>query len=156
MGNENKNLIRGTAGLFLSLAIFLVTGCASTQKEEAAVEGEEAQVAEAPVKGSSDILELLTGFGESVSRRNFDRAVAYLVPEERAKILDANGKVPENRQKDLMALPLQRLIRTPTVKVENNFLSGIYDQLPSNRLKAEAKDSASATDEAASPSAASN
>ncbi len=78
---------------------------------------------------SNDLLELLTGFGESLSKRNFDKAVDYMVPEEKAMMLE-NGQVPADKQKMLLALPLQRLIRHPGIRVENGHIAGIYAVLP--------------------------
>lgn len=91
--------------------------CATSNKE----------AAQAP--RSDDLLELLTGFGESLSKRNFTKAVDYMVPEEKALMLEG-GVVPPEKQKMLMALPLQRLIRHPSVRVENGHIAGIYGLLP--------------------------
>ena len=141
--------------LYVSAVILFLVGCSSTQRE-AAIEGEKTRVS-IPVKGSGDFMELLTGFGEAISHRDFDRAVAHLIPFERALILDANGNVPASRKKDLMALPLHKLIRSPTVRVENNYLAGIYDLLPSVRENAESKETrVSIPEPDQSPTAASN
>ncbi len=112
---EGEMKLRAT----LITTVLLLWGCASNKDKNDA--------AALQVKGSNDILDLLTGFGESVSRRNFERAVQYLVPEDRAKILDAQGHVPEDKQRAMTALSLQRLIRTPGVRVEGGYLAGIYD-----------------------------
>ena len=155
MRNIIRLLAKNKSRLYASAVILFLVGCSSTQRD-VAIEGEDKYVS-APVKGSNDFLELLTGFGESISRRDFDRAVAHLIPFERALILDANGNVPEAKKKDLMALPLHKLIRSPTVRVENNYLAGIYDLLPSTRENAEANESgASILEPAQSPTAASN
>lgn len=95
----------------------LLVACATSNKE----------VSQAP--RSDDLLELLTGFGESLSKRNFTKAVDYMVPEEKALMLEG-GSVPPEKQKMLMALPLQRLIRSPAVRVENGHIAGIYGLLP--------------------------
>lgn len=92
--------------------------CASSSHKEAS---------QAP--RSDDLLELLTGFGESLSKRNFTKAVDYLVPEEKAMLLEG-GSVPPEKQKMLMALPLQKLIRHPSIHVENGHIAGIYAMLP--------------------------
>jgi hypothetical protein len=99
----------------------LFSACASSGGRETS--------AAPPVTGSDDILDLLTGFGESISKRNFNRAVQYLVPEDRARILNPQDQVPEDMQKALMALPLQRLTRISSVRVENGYLAGIYGLL---------------------------
>lgn len=91
--------------------------CASSRKE----------TAKAPE--SDDLLELLTGFGESLSKRNFTKAVDYMVPEEKAMMMEGSS-VPPEKQKLLMALPLQKLIRHPTIRVENGKIAGIYNMLP--------------------------
>ncbi len=103
------------------LAAALLFGCASGKKEEDAGNKSPA------IAASNDILELLTGFGESVSKKDFTRAVEYLVPRERALMRDASGHIPEDKQKALMALSLQRLIRDPSVHMENGYLAGIHD-----------------------------
>jgi hypothetical protein len=96
-------------------------GCASTSKNESD---------KAPA--SDDLLELLTGFGESISKRNYLKAVDFMVPEEKAMMIEG-GVVPEQKQKMLSALPLQKLIRHPGIRVENGHISGIYAVLPNLR-----------------------
>jgi hypothetical protein len=117
----------------------LLMACSSTKKD----------VAEAP--RSDDLLELLTGFGESLSKRNFARAVDFMVPEEKALMMES-GTVPAEKQKMLLALPLQKLIRHPAIHVENGHIAGIYSVLP-NLRQGEANPMATA-DESASPEAA--
>ncbi len=84
---------------------------------------------------SNDLLESLTGFGESLSKRNYLKAVDYMVPEEKAMMME-NGTVPPEKQKMLLALPLQRLIRNPSVHIEKGRIAGIYALLP-NLTKSE-------------------
>lgn len=110
------------AGMRLGLIalVSLLMACASGRKEQAA----------APE--SDDLLELLTNFGESISKRNYNKAVDYLVPEEKALMVDG-GLVSPEKQKMLSALPLQKLIRNPSVRVENGKIAGIYPLLPNLR-----------------------
>jgi hypothetical protein len=98
----------------------LLMACSSTKKE----------VAQAP--RSDDLLELLTGFGESLSKRNFAKAVDYMVPEEKALMMEG-GSVPMDKQKMLLALRLSTLIRHPAIRVENGHIAGIYNVLPNLR-----------------------
>ncbi|MEO6094500.1 MAG: hypothetical protein ABIW76_02080 [Fibrobacteria bacterium] len=105
--------------------------CSSTNKDVAT---------QAP--RSDDILELLTGFGESLSKRDFNKAVDFMVPEEKALMMEG-GKVPTDKQKMLMALPLQKLIRHPAIRVDNGHIAGIYSVLP-NLRQGEASPMASA------------
>jgi hypothetical protein len=107
-------------------------------------------VAQAP--RSDDLLELLTGFGESLSKRNFAKAVDYMVPEEKALMME-NGSVPAEKQKMLLALPLQKLIRHPAIRVQDGHIAGIYNVLP-NLRQGEANSMAAATEEGANPEAA--
>lgn len=106
--------------LSLAAIIGLVMACSSTRQESA----------KAP--SSDDLLELLTGFGESVSKRNFAKAVDYMVPEEKAMMME-NGVVAPDKQKMLLALPLQKLIRHPAIRVEKGHIAGIYSVLPDIR-----------------------
>lgn len=99
----------------------LLMACSSTRQRD---------TAQAPA--SNDLLELLTGFGESLSKRNFLKAVDYMVPEEKAMMMEA-GTVPDDKQKMLLALPLQKLIRHPGIRVENGHIAGIYAVLPNLR-----------------------
>ena len=96
---------------------------------------------------SNDLLESLTGFGESLSKRNYLKAVDYMVPEEKAMMLE-NGTVPPDKQKMLLALPLQRLIRNPSVHIEKGRIAGIYALLP-NLTKSEMPASAMSDGEGA-------
>lgn len=96
----------------------LLMACSSTHKDV---------TSEAP--RSDDLLELLTGFGESLSKRNFTKAVDFMVPEEKALMMES-GTVPADKQKMLLALPLQKLIRHPAIRVENGHIAGIYSVLP--------------------------
>ncbi|MDB5104780.1 MAG: hypothetical protein JWP91_2469 [Fibrobacteres bacterium] len=117
----------------------LLMACSSTKKD----------VAQAP--RSDDLLELLTGFGESLSKRNFAKAVDYMVPEEKALMMES-GSVPTEKQRQLLALRLATLIRHPAIHVENGHIAGIYSVLP-NLRQGEANPVA-ASDESASPEAA--
>lgn len=118
----------------------LLMACATTNKD----------VAKAPA--SDDLLELLTGFGESISKRNYAKAVDYMVPEEKAMMME-NGSVPPEKQKMLLALPLQKLIRHPGIRVENGKIAGIYAVLP-NLRQGDAAPVASAETEGAATDAA--
>jgi hypothetical protein len=99
----------------------ILMACSSTSNREAT---------KAPA--SDDLLELLTGFGESLSKRNYVKAVDYMVPEEKAMMMEG-GAVPTDKQKMLLALPLQKLIRHPGIRVENGHIAGIYAVLPNLR-----------------------
>jgi hypothetical protein len=127
-------LAKSRFGLAACMGFFLA--CASSNQE----------AAQAP--RSDDLLELLTGFGESISKRNFDKAVDYMVPEEKAMMLEG-GTVPPDKQKMLMALPLQRMIRNPSIHVENGHIAGIYGMLPNLRQGEAASDMAAAEPESA-------
>jgi hypothetical protein len=98
----------------------LLMACSTTKKD----------VSQAP--RSDDLLELLTGFGESLSKRNFTQAVDYMVPEEKMLMLD-NGSVPPEKQKMLLALRLSTLIRHPAIRVQDGHIAGIYNVLPNLR-----------------------
>jgi hypothetical protein len=99
---------------------------------------------------SDDLLELLTGFGESLSKRNYTKAVDFMVPEEKALMMEG-GSVPAEKQRQLLALRLSTLIRHPSIRVENGHIAGIYTVLP-NLRQGEANTMAIA-DESASPEA---
>jgi hypothetical protein len=118
----------------------LLMACSSTKKD----------VAQAP--RSNDLLELLTGFGESLSKRNFAKAVDYMVPEEKALMMEG-GSVPADKQKMLLALRLQTLIRHPAIRVQDGHIAGIYSVLP-NLRQGDANPMAS-SEENISPEAAS-
>lgn len=121
----------------LVAVVALLMACASSKKE----------AAQAPE--SDDLLELLTGFGESLSKRNFNKAVDYMVPEEKAMMMEGSS-VPPEKQKALMALPLQKLIRHPAVRVQNGKIAGIYTLLP-NLTQGQASDLAAETTPAEDP-----
>lgn len=103
-----------------TLTVGLLMACSTTKKD----------VSQVPE--SDDLLELLTGFGESLSKRNFNMAVEYMVPEEKALMMEG-GSVPSDKQKMLTALPLQTLIRNPAIRVQNGRIAGIYSVLPNLR-----------------------
>ncbi len=136
-----KTFARSRIGL--AAAMGMLMACASSNKE----------AAQAP--RSDDLLELLTGFGESLSKRNFTKAVDYMVPEEKALLLEG-GSVPPEKQKLLVALPLQRLIRNPSIRVENGHIAGIYGMLPNLRQGEAATDMAAANDSSTSDASASS
>ncbi|MDB5049221.1 MAG: hypothetical protein JWO30_2292 [Fibrobacteres bacterium] len=124
----------------LAAVMGLLMACSSTKKD----------VAQAP--RSNDLLELLTGFGESLSKRNFAKAVDYMVPEEKALMMEG-GSVPTDKQKMLLALRLQTLIRHPAIRVQDGHIAGIYSVLP-NLRQGDANPMA-ASEENLSPDAAS-
>lgn len=132
-----KRVLTVRIGLVAMMSFLMA--CASTRKEEA----------KAP--SSDDLLELLTGFGESLSKRNFTKAVDYMVPEEKAMMMEGSS-VPADKQKMLMALPLQKLIRHPAVRVENGKIAGIYTLLPNlNQNQAASVPSEETTEEEGTP-----
>jgi hypothetical protein len=135
-----KTFARSRIGL--AAALGLLVACASSNKE----------AAQAP--RSDDLLELLTGFGESLSKRNFTKAVDFLVPEEKSLLLEG-GSVPPEKQKLLMALPLQRLIRNPSIRVENGHIAGIYGMLPNLKQGEAAANMAAANDSSSTEASAS-
>ncbi len=98
----------------------VLMACSSTKKD----------ISQAP--RSDDLLELLTGFGESLSKRNFTKAVDYMVPEEKALMMEG-GSVPAEKQKMLLALRLSTLIRHPAIRVQDGHIAGIYSVLPNLR-----------------------
>jgi hypothetical protein len=104
----------------LAFVVGLLMACSSTKQD----------VAQAP--RSDDLLELLTGFGESLSKRNYSKAVDFMVPEEKALMLEG-GSVPTEKQRQLLALRLSTLIRHPSIRVENGHIAGIYSVLPNLR-----------------------
>ena len=55
-----------------------------------------------------------------------------MVPEEKSLMVE-NGTVPTDKQKMLLALPLQRLIRNPSIRVQDGHIAGIYALLPNLR-----------------------
>lgn len=112
--------------------------CSSTKKD----------VGQAP--RSDDLLELLTGFGESLSKRNYSKAVDFMVPEEKALMMEG-GSVPTEKQRQLLALRLSTLIRHPSIRVENGHIAGIYSALPN--LRHGETDNMAIADESASPEA---
>lgn len=128
---------RGPLDLFFVLLLLACFGCASNQRAQ-----------EAP--RSQDLLELLTGFGESLSKRNFALAADYLVPEDKAMLVDERGRVPEDKQRAMQALPLQRLLNHPRVRVEEGRIAGIYALLP-NLSQGKAVALGAEGDSAASP-----
>lgn len=121
----------------LAFAVGLLMACSSTKKEV---------VGQAP--RSDDLLELLTGFGESLSKRNYTTAVDYMVPEEKALMMEG-GSVPTEKQRQLLALRLSTLARHPSIRVENGHIAGIYSVLP-NLRQGEANNMAAADEGSAS------
>ena len=127
----------------MAAVVSLLMACAGNPRSK--------DTAQAP--RSDDLLELLTGFGESLSKRNFAKAVDYMVPEEKALMMEG-GTVPPEKQKMLLALPLQKLIRHPSIRVENGHIAGIYSVLPNLKQGDAAANIASAGDESGSSEAA--
>jgi hypothetical protein len=135
-----KMFIKQSAWMIAAMGLLI--GCSSTHNQQ-----QEATIA----PHSDDLLELLTGFGESLSKRNFAKAVDYMVPEEKAMMMEG-GTVPADKQKALLALPLQKLIRHPAVRVEHGKIAGIYTLLPN--LNQGTSNVASAPADGAAPDAA--
>lgn len=119
---KGSNAMKKVSGyrVCLAAAMGLLMACSTTKKD----------VAQAP--RSDDLLELLTGFGESLSKRNFEKAVDFMVPEEKALMMEGSS-VPDEKQKMLLALRLSTLIRHPSIRVEDGHIAGIYSMLPNLR-----------------------
>jgi len=106
-------LVFGLAGLLL---IQFLASCARSKKD--------------PDSFVSDPLEVLTLFSEAVSQKNWEKAAAYINPEERRKIQDGEGKVTREHQRALSALRFSTLAKSSGVRVERGYIYGIYDALP--------------------------
>ncbi len=117
--------------IFAFLSRFVVVAMTASLLACASNRGSTAQSNMPPQ--NDDLLTLLTGFGESISKKDFLYAVNHLTPNEREQILDARGQVPEEKQNQLQALELQRLIRLPSVRVVEGRLAGIVELLPNLR-----------------------
>src|SRR5882672_1489647 len=76
------------------------------------------------------LIDVLTMFVESVQGDRFDKALGYLTLDEKAKMVDASGQVPQPVQKQLKAVRLSTLASKPGVRLEKGKLTGIYAWLP--------------------------
>jgi len=83
-----------------------------------------------PKKPEGDILlEKLTDFAIALNSNNFSEAIALLTPEEQEKFL-TDGKLTTETQLSLKALRLPKLLRSPSLKLVRNQISGIHALLP--------------------------
>lgn len=76
------------------------------------------------------LIDVLTLFVEAVQGDRFDKAMAYLSPAERSKMLEGNPAVAPPMQRRLKALRLSTLASKPGVHLEKGKLEGIYPWLP--------------------------
>ncbi len=76
------------------------------------------------------LIDALTLFVEAVQGDRFDKALGYLAPGERAKMLEGNPALPTPMQRRLKALRLSTLASKPGVHLEKGKLEGIYPWLP--------------------------
>lgn len=105
------------AGAFLASGLMLLAGCAGAPRKPFET-------------GNPDRLEILTNYTLSLSKRDFEGAVAKLAPPDRDRLLGADGKVRPEFQDRLRAMRLTTLVANPMVTLEQGRIRGIYDLLP--------------------------
>lgn len=113
-----KNIAFGriTAGALL----LGLLACGGSRPQEDAIDPDKAE-----------LIDALTLFVEAVQADRFERALEYLTPEERRRMLDAGNQPSADIKRRLKALRLSTLAQKPTVRLQGGKVEGIYDQLPS-------------------------
>lgn len=76
------------------------------------------------------LLERLTDFAVAVNGDQYDKALDLLTTTERGQMTGADGKISSEMQKRLKALRLPKLLKTPSVRLVEGKLEGVYAILP--------------------------
>jgi hypothetical protein len=109
------------------LAASLVTGCAyfhsSSPPPIKDVAGRSCQEPE-------ELLDVLSRFSVAVQKHEYHAAIAMLVPEDQARMIDATGKVPEDIKAKLSALDFKALSTDRRIDLVRGRLKGVFDCLP--------------------------
>ena len=105
---------------FCLLSILIFTACSGTRDQDGA-----------PLPAEKEkLIDALTLFVEAVQGDRFEKALGYVTVDEKAKLTDASGQVPQSVQKQLKALRLSTLANKTGVVLEKGKLSGISAWLP--------------------------
>lgn len=107
-------------GWLAGLAILGLAACGGTRPGEDAIDPDKAE-----------LIDALTLFVEAVQADRFERALEYLTPDERRRMLDAGSQPSPDIKRRLKALRLSTLAQKPSVRLQGGKVEGIYDQLPS-------------------------
>jgi len=104
------------AALLLSSVLWL-SGCGSGHKGK--------------TSGEDILIDQLTLFVEATQGDRWDKAMALLNPEEKSRILGADGVLSEDMKFKLKAMRLSTLAHRGLVRLDkHDKLEGIYDALP--------------------------
>lgn len=77
-----------------------------------------------------ELLEVLTRFSTLVQNREYHKAIAMLVPQDQARMIDPKGEVPEEIRSKLKALDFKALTTDRRIDLIQGRLQGIFDCLP--------------------------
>ncbi len=116
-----------TKSLVLAVvAWFLAMGCAPTSKAVPSTK----EVAGRSCKEPDELLDVLTRFSTAVQAHRYHGAIALLTPEDQARMVGKDGKVPEDTKKKLDALDFKSLATDRRIDLVRGRLQGIFDCLP--------------------------
>jgi hypothetical protein len=114
------------AGL-LALALSLsAAGCAHRAPAADAPKA----VAGRECKEPEELLDVLSRFSTAVQAGEYHRAIAMLVPQDQARMVGKDGKVPEDIKVKLDALDFKALANDRRIDLVRGRLKGVFDCLP--------------------------
>ncbi len=96
-----------------------LTACGGSRPHEEAIDPDKA-----------DLIDALTLFVEAVQADRFEKALEYLTPDEKRRMLDAGNQPSPDIKRRLKALCLSTLAQKTSVRLQGGKVEGIYDQLP--------------------------
>jgi hypothetical protein len=112
----------GSAGAAMTFAFFL-WGCAHQAPSLKPVEGRSCREPE-------ELLDVLTRFSTAVQQHDYHQALAYLAPQDQARMQGADGKVPEGIKVKLDALDFKSLATDRRIDLVHGRLVGVFACLP--------------------------
>ncbi len=114
-----------TTGLALAAAIAF-TACAHRAPEPSGLK----EVAGRSCQEPEELLDVLSRFATTVQNGEYHRAVAMLVPEDQARMVGKDGRIPEDIKTKLDALDFKALSTDRRIDLVRGRLKGVFDCLP--------------------------
>ena len=119
--------IRSNPFTALALAAsLLAAGCAHRSPQPSGLK----EVAGRSCQEPEELLDVLSRFSTAVQKHDYHKALSLLVPEDQARMLGPDGKIPEDIKTKLDALDFKSLSTDRRIDLVRGRLKGVFECLP--------------------------
>jgi hypothetical protein len=124
------NCFKGNTRAFALLVILVLMAFLSGCARQAAKTSDIKEVTGRTCQEPEDLLDMLAKFSTAIQGHQYHQGIAMLVPEDQARMLGPDGKVPEDIKNKLDALNFKSLPTDRRIDLVNQKLKGVFDCLP--------------------------